>query len=396
MNKFDFIKEAGAIKNQIVEWRRYLHRNPETGLDCYIASDFIKNELKKMDIEVETGFAKTGVIGIIRGKSSGKIIAIRADIDALPVRENTGLPFASEVKDKCHACGHDGHTAICLAVANIMSKMRNNFEGTIKLIFQPGEEYPGGAKIMIKDGVLENPKVDAIIGYHIFPGIDSGKFGIRYGVMTARNDEFTIKIKGPGGHGAHPDESPDPIVAAGYFLTELQTIVSRMKDPLEPLVITVGEIMGGSGYNIIPALITMKGTIRSINYNSRNLAIQKIEDILKGISVTFNLEYELEIVPGEPPLRCDEKLCFLAEKVIKKHFGQENLIFIEKPSMGVDDFAFYSEKIPAIYLRLGSRDEKKGLINPLHSPKFDFDENMLPIWSASICYIAMELLNEDF
>lgn len=394
MNYNSIFDESEKIKDQLVEWRRHFHRHPEIELDCYETSKVIQQELKKMDIEVKTGFAKTGVVGIIKGKAGGRVIGVRADMDALPIKEQTGLPFASEVEGLSHACGHDGHMAMCLGVAEVLSKYRDKINGTIKLLFEPGEEYPGGAKLMIEDGALDNPKVDAMIGCHIFPEIDAGKFGLRYGAMTARNDEFTIELKGPGGHGAHPDEVPDPMVAAGFFITQLQTVVSRFKHPVEPLVITVGQISAEGGHNVIVQSVKMKGTIRSIDYEARNLAIEQMEQILKGIKTAFNVDFKLKIVDGEPPLFCDKGLTAIAEDLLKQLFGEEKIVIIERPSLGAENFAFYSEKVPVVYLRIGSRDEDKGFIHPLHSAGFNFDENILPKGIAVISSLALNLLNK--
>jgi amidohydrolase len=390
---YNFIfNESEKIKGQLIKWRRHFHKHPETELDCFETSKFIQQELRKMNIEVKTGFAKTGLVGIIEGKSGGKVIGIRADMDALPIKEQTGLPFASENEGVSHACGHDGHMAMCLGVAKVLSDYRDKFTGTIKLLFEPGEEYPGGAKLMVEDGALENPKVDAIIGCHIYPEIDTGKFGLRYGAMTARNDEFTIQLKGPGGHGAHPDEVPDPMIAAGFFITQLQTIVSRFKHPVEPLVINLGHIFAEGSYNVIVQSVCMKGTIRSIDYGLRNQAINQMDQILKGLKTAFNVDYDLKIVDGEPPLFCDKELTSIAENMLVRLFGKEKTIIIERPSMGAENFAFYSEKVPVVYLRIGSRDEAQGFINPLHSAKFNFDENILPQGIAVIGSLALKLL----
>lgn len=380
------------ISDELVELRRKIHKNPELELDCFETADLLLEKLKDLDLDIKYGIAETGISAVLEGKKKKPVLAIRADIDALPIEEETELPFASQNKGKMHACGHDGHATLVYGAAKILSEHKDLLEGSIKFIFQPGEEYPGGAKIMIEEGVLEDPKVDALISGHIFPGIKNGKIGIRYGALTARNDEFTIDIMGEGGHGAHPDNTQDTIVTSSLFILELQTIVSRITDPVKPLVINIGEISGGGGHNVVPKKITLKGTIRSIDKRTRDVTIEKIEDLLEGLKTSYNIKYNFELVPGEPPLYCDEKLTKNTENILKDILKEKDLVKIDEPSLGSDDCAFFSEKIPVVYMRYGSYDEKKGYVNDLHTPFFDFDENLLSKTSGRLSYLAINLL----
>ncbi|HMA59900.1 MAG TPA: M20 family metallopeptidase [Halanaerobiales bacterium] len=382
------------ISQELIELRREIHKNPELELDCYETSKLLLEKLKGLNLDIKHGIANTGITALLKGKKKKPVLAIRADIDALPIEEETGLPFASQNKGKMHACGHDGHATLVYGAAKILSEHRDLLEGSIKFIFQPGEEYPGGAKIMIEEGVLENPKVDALISGHIFPGIKNGKIGIRYGALTARNDEFTIDIMGEGGHGAHPDSTQDTIVTSSLFIVELQTIVSRITDPVKPLVINVGEISGGGGHNVVPKKITLKGTIRSIDKKTRDIAIEKIEKLLEGLKMSYNIKYNFELVPGEPPLYCDENLTKNTENILMKILQDKDLVKIDEPSLGSDDCAFFSERIPVVYIRYGSFDEKKGYTNDLHTPSFDFDENLLLKTSKILSYLSINLLKK--
>ncbi len=370
-------KKVAELKRGIINYRRSIHEHPELELDCHQTANLVSKELKNSGLSVLENIANTGLVGILEGSKKNPVIGLRVDMDALPIEELTGLPFASKIEGRMHACGHDGHVAIGLGVAKTLAHFSNHLNGTVKFIFQPGEEHPGGAKEMIRQGVLENPRVDFMFSGHLFPGIKSGQIGIRYGVMTASNDEFTIKLKGKGGHGARPNDCNDPVVATAFLIINLQTIVSRTIDPLSPLVISITEIKSGSGHNVIPEESLLKGTIRSIDKGERNKAIKQLQKILSSLNAGFEIQHELTINEEEPSLECDWELTALTEKILHKIIGKDNVIHIEKPSLGVDDFVFYSQIVPVCYLRIGCYDENKGYVQPLHTPRFDFDENLL-------------------
>ena len=382
-----------SISEQIIGWRRQFHRYPELGLECYKTAEAVAEHLTKLGLKVKTGIAKTGVLGTLTGANPGPVAAMRGDMDALPLTEQTGLPFASEIEGVMHACGHDGHTAMGLGVATVLAKYKHKLSGTIKFIFQPGEESPGGAEPMVKEGVLENPKVDAIFGCHIFPSLPAGKIGIRYGAMTAGNDEFQITLHGVGGHAAYPYRCADPVAAAGHLITAVQTIVSRNNDSVNPLVVSITAINGGSGFNIIPETVTLNGTIRSISEQARQLAITRLEQIIEGIKTGFGIECKLEIVTRDFPLICDEELTKFVEQSLVNWIDKDRVQIINNPSMGAEDFAYFSANAPANYLRIGSYDEKNNYTHNLHTPYFNFDEKILIDGTYVLSGILMDYLH---
>ncbi len=367
-------KRAKELREELVNWRRHFHENPEVELDCFNTSAIVAEELKKINFNVRTGYAKTGIVASF-GNSS-PVVAVRVDMDALRIEERTKLPFASKKKGIMHGCGHDGHTAIGLGVAHVMSSVLSKLPGKIILIFQPGEEYPGGAPIMIKDGALED-KPDMIFGMHIFPDLPFGKIGLRYGVMTASNVEYSIDIIGKEGHGAYPHRTIDPFPAAASMINSIYTIVSRNIPPLDSQVISLSEIKGGAGYNIVPSSISIKGTIRSLDETNKETALKRIKEIASGIETSFRVSTDLKITEREPVMICDEAITALAENALVEYFGKDSVVRLTQPSMGVDDFSFYTKLIPATYLRLGCYDHEKGYTSPLHTSSFDFDEDLL-------------------
>lgn len=384
---------AEELQSYVVDIRRYFHRNPELGLDCHQAYAKVKEELARMGYEVKGPYAKTGVVGVMEGARKSPVIGFRVDMDALPIREATGSPFASQTPDAMHACGHDGHMAIGLGVAQIFAKLRDRFPGTLKLIFQPGEEI-GGAAPMIEGGVLRDPKPDAIFGIHIFPRVAAGKLGVRFGVMTARHDQFELELKGVSCHGAHPYAGRDPYPALAAFITGVQTIISRNLEASEPAVISIGKIQGGSSYNTIPESIRLDGTIRTISQETRTLVLRRLEEILSGIQIAYGVDYNLKVSHADPPLICDPEITQIARKAGLRLWGQDRVEELEAPSMGADDFACFSEYCKVSYLRLGSLDAEKGFTHPLHSDKFDFDEGLMWKWIALLAEIVKDACEE--
>jgi len=368
MIELEIDQMTAEIAAQIINWRRQFHQQPELELNCCHTAEVVSRHLLDLGLEVQTGIAETGVVGVLTSPNPGPVVALRVDMDALPIGEQTGLPFASRVDGVMHACGHDGHTAIGMGVAAVLARCRDSLQGTVKFIFQPGEEFPGGSKIMIAGGVLDRPRVDAVLGGHIYPNLPRGKIGVRYGVMTAADDEFKVELQGTGGHVAYPHQCADPIVAAGHLITALQSIVARNTDPLDSVVVSLGQVTGGSGYNVIPERVILKGTIRSISECSRETALQRLKQILSGIQQAFGVEHSLEVIPGNPALRCDHHLTAFVEGCLVDLLGREQVVSIPVPSMGAEDFAYYAEQVPAAYLRLGSRDEAGGYLHALHTP----------------------------
>lgn len=392
--EIDLKEKACFLKDQIIAWRRDFHQHPELELNCGRTAAVVSEELQKLGLEVKTGIAGTGVTGTLYGGAPGPVVALRVDMDALPVAEQTGLPFSSEVEGVMHACGHDGHTALGLGTAAVLAQFKNSLKGTVKFIFQPGEESPGGAGLMIAGGVLENPRVDALLGCHIFPGVKSGNIGVRYGVMTARNDEFIITLTGIGGHGAYPHRCADVIVAAGHLILGIQTIVSRSNDPVNPLVVTIAQISGGAGHNVIPEKLTLKGTIRSIYESSREMALKRLRELLTGVSGSYGLQYRLDLLAGGPSLKCDKNITGFVEETLVSMIGKERVTIIPNPSLGAEDFALFSQAVPASYIRIGCYDENKGYIHNLHSPNFDFDEQILADGTFILAGLLYEYLSK--
>lgn len=389
----NFKLEADNIKDELKQIRRTLHQYPELGFEETNTSKYIKEFLTKEGIEY-TEFAKTGVCGIINGTKAGnnKVIALRADIDGLPIQDKKTCEYSSKVKGKMHACGHDGHTTILLGAAKILNKHKDEFSGTVKLIFEPAEETTGGAKVMIKEGVLENPKVDVMCGLHVEETIDCGSIMVRKGTVNAASNPFNIIIKGAGGHGAYPDTAIDPIVIAGHVITSLQSIVSREIKPVNPSVVTIGSIHGGTAQNIIPSEVKMSGIIRTMTNEDREFAKQRLKEIVNGICTTFRGSVEIEIEESYPCLYNDDDMVDLLEKSAIEILGAENVKLQKNPKLGVESFAYFANEVPSVFYFLGIRNEKKGIIHSAHNNLFDIDEDALPIGVAIQCEIAVNYL----
>lgn len=392
----DVMKEVKSIEKDIIKWRRQLHEIPEYDFKLYKTSEFVKNKLQEMNIEYKT-LAETGIVAILKGGGPGKTIALRADMDALPIKEETELPFASD-NGFMHACGHDAHTAMLLGVAKIFSKNKNVLNGNVKLIFQPAEETTGGAKVMIDEGCMDNPKVDAILGLHIgrlFEDVGNGQIGYRYGGMMAAADSFSVKVIGKGGHGAMPHLCIDPVVIASEIIISLQKILSREISPTHPAVITIGMIHGGRYVNIIPQEVEFSGTVRTINSEDRVYIEKRIKKICANVSEANKAKIEVDYRNYYPAVlnneKITEKLIESAEKVI----GKENVVEVKEPILGAEDMSYYLQKAPGTFFGLGSyKSNKDGQIYPHHHPKFDIDESTLWIGSAAFVQTVLDFLNQ--
>ena len=365
------------MKDWLVEIRRTIHMHPELSFEEVETSRLVSEWLERFGLQVNKGLAKTGVVGVLKGKKPGKTVAIRADMDALPIEEATQVPYASKIKGKMHACGHDAHVVILLGVAKFFSSVKDQVKGNIKWIFQPAEEGGGGGKIMVEEGVLENPKVDAIFGTHVYPQLPIGKVGICEGKALAAADRFTIKIIGKGGHAASPHLAKDPVLAAGHLITQLHSIVSRNINPLDSGVITISKVSGGTAFNIIPDEVELLGTVRSLNSGVREELKLRIEQIIQGTIRSFGMDYRFDFEYGYPVLVNDREMIKLVASACSRGIGNEKVEVLE-PSMGAEDFAYYLGKVPGAFFRLGTRNEKKGIIHPYHSSLFDIDEEVLP------------------
>lgn len=365
------------MKEWLIDIRRTIHMHPELGFEEVETSKLVSDWLEKFGLEVKRGVAKTGVVGLLYGQQPGKTVAIRADMDALLMDEPNRVPYASRIKGKMHSCGHDAHVTILLGVARFFSLMKDRIKGNIKWIFQPAEEGGGGGRVMVEEGVLENPRVDAIFGAHVFPLLPVGKVGIYEREGLAAADSVKIKIIGKGGHGAMPHLCKDPILAAGHVITQLHAIVSRNVNPLDSAVITIGKINGGTAINIIPDEVEMLVTVRSLNSQVRDTLNRRMEEVVQGVARSFEMDYQYEFEYGYPVLINHTEMSRLVASACSKGIGEKN-VEVLKPSMGAEDFAYYLEKVPGSFFRLGIRNEGKGIIHPYHSSLFDIDEEVLP------------------
>lgn len=370
-------REIQELQPTIVELRRRLHQKPELGFREHLTAELISQKLQEWGIEHQTGIAKTGIVATIHGDKPGKVLAIRADMDALPIQEQNDVPYRSQHDGLMHACGHDGHTAIALSVAFYLSQHHQDFTGTVKIIFQPAEEGPGGAKPMIEAGVLQNPQVDAIVGLHLWNNLPLGTVGVRNGALMAATESFRCTIQGKGGHGAIPQQTVDSILVAAHIVTALQTIVARNVSPLESAVVTVGEIHAGTAVNVIADTAYLSGTVRYFNPALGELIPQRLEQIIAGVCQSHGATYKLDYQRHYPAVINDAKIAQLvrsvAEGVIETPLG----IVPECQTMGGEDMSFFLEAIPGCYFFLGSANPDKDLAYPHHHPRFNFDETAL-------------------
>ena len=390
MNVLEKIKRLSLkYDKDIISLRRKIHESPELAFEEYKTSSLIYEKLKRLKLNKLQKISGTGVVGVLEG-SRGKCVGLRADIDALPILEQTGLQFSSKNHGKMHACGHDAHSAMLYGASLILNELRDELNGKVKFIFQPAEEKnPGGASIMIKDGVLENPKVDAIFGQHIIINEPAGSLGFYPGVMMASQDELYITIYGKQAHGAKPHLSIDPIVVASQVILALQTVVSRNTSPYDPIVLTIGKIEGGTATNIIPSEVKLSGTIRTLNESLRKKSLKKINNILKGITKAAGASYKFDISHGYPELINDKKQTLFALSTAKEYGGKKNVFEAER-LMGAEDFAFYLKKIPGTFYRIGV-----GNTSDIHTPTMNLNEKALHIGAGFMAYLAWKFLAEN-
>lgn len=390
-NLIDSIKNLSKINNKnIVGIRHHLHANPELSFQEFETSKYVKIALENIGISKIEHKANTGLVALIEGKNpSIKTIALRADMDALPIKELNNVAYKSKNEGVMHACGHDVHTSCLLGAAQILFNLRNEFEGTIKLIFQPGEEkLPGGASMMIKEGVLKNPDASAIIGQHVMPLIPVGKVGFKSGLYMASTDELYVKVIGKGGHGAMPQLNIDPVVIAAQIIISLQQIISRVSSPIIPSVLSFGKVIANGATNVIPNEVTMEGTFRTLDEKWRIEAHDKMVKMATMIAESMGGKCEFEVRKGYPFLHNDETITANAKQHAIDFLGAENVLDLDI-WMAAEDFAYYSQIIPACFYRLGTRNEEKGIISSVHTPTFDIDENALEIGSGLMAYLAI-------
>ncbi|WP_443662448.1 M20 metallopeptidase family protein [Clostridium sp.] len=386
----NFLNMAKDIESELIGMRRDIHQNPELGFDLFRTSQKVKDFLSAEEIEFYE-VAQTGICAIIRGNGE-KTVALRADMDALPLQDKKVCDYASKINGKMHACGHDAHTTILLGAARILNNMRNELKGNVKLFFEPAEETTGGSPLMIKEGVLDNPSVDAVIGLHVEEWLKAGTVGLKRGIAYAASNPFTIKIIGKGGHGASPHVTIDPIVIASNVIVALQSIVSREIPPTDPAVITIGSIHGGTAQNIIPEDVTISGIIRTMKNEHREYIKKRLVEIVEGIVKAMRGKCEIVIEESYPCLHNNDELSDMFEDKAKELIGEKNVYKMDQPTMGVESFAYFSMEKPSLFYFLGSGNKGKGIINPAHGSLFDIDESCLSIGVAMQCKLAYEFL----
>ncbi|HEY4543259.1 MAG TPA: amidohydrolase [Tissierellaceae bacterium] len=379
--------------DDIVKIRRCIHENPELGMEENETSKLVAKELEKLGLEVETGVANTGVVGLLRGKEEGKTILLRADMDALPITEKTGLEFSSKNDGKMHACGHDVHTSILLGVAKVLTEMKDEIKGNIKFVFQPAEEMnpTGGARYMIEEGVLENPKVDAAFALHVW-GEKVGTVAVRRGTMMAQSDRLFITVKGKASHASQPHNGDDAILAAAQILVALQSIISRNVDPMESAVITVGTIKGGTRYNVLCDEVVLEGTVRTFNEKVAEMMPGKIKNLAENIAEAMGCSAEVEYVKGYSMTSNNEELADIAIESFKDILGEENVIIPEHPASGSEDFSEFTKSVPSVFYWLGLESDKNIGKTTLHNPNLVVDEDCIPVGIKSMSKLALDYL----
>lgn len=384
---------AQRYKQEVVACRRHLHAHPELSFKEFETAAFVAEKLKEIGITEIESKATTGWSALIRGKNpEKKVVALRADMDALPILEANEVPYKSQNPGVMHACGHDAHTASLLGAAKILNEVRDQFEGTIKLIFQPGEEIiPGGASLMIKDKVLENPRPQAIIGQHVMPMIPAGKVGFRSGLYMASTDELYLTIKGKGGHGAMPETFIDPVLIAGHLIVALQQIVSRVANPKIPSVLSFGRVEALGATNIIPNEAKIQGTFRTLDEAWRAKAHEKMRQIAEGIVEGMGGQLDFEIRKGYPFLKNEPALTARSVEAARAYLGAENVLDLDI-WMAAEDFAFFSQEVDGCFYRLGTRNEARGITSGVHTSTFDIEEEALEIGAGLMAWLAVSEL----
>lgn len=393
MPMYDLGTEIARLSDELVGVRREFHRIPELGFQEYKTSALIAEKLRSLGLEPETGIAGTGVVALVRGRTSDRTLLIRADMDALPLDERSGAEYRSTHPNVMHACGHDAHVAMLLGAARVLLQRRDRLNGNIKLVFQPAEEGLGGARVMIEEGVLDNPRVDAALGFHIWNNLPVGQVGVREGPVMASTDRIRIDIQGQGGHGAMPQHSADSIVAAAHVITALQTIVSRTTSPVDPAVVTIGTIEGGYAPNIIADQVRMTGTVRTFSQELWKQMPRHIERVVHGVCAALGVHGAVEYHRGYPTTINDSSMTYLVRCAAIEALGDEAVVYPEQ-STGGEDMSFFLRAVPGCYFFIGSRNPAKGFSHPHHHPSFDVDEDALTYGVKVIVASAMRYLSQ--
>lgn len=385
---------AQKHSKQIVDIRHHLHQNPELSFEEYNTQKYVLQQLNNMGINDVKPIANTGLVALIKGNNpDSRTIALRGDMDALPIEEQNDVPYKSVNTGVMHACGHDVHTSCLLGAAQILNELKTEFEGTIKLVFQPGEEkLPGGASLMIKEGVLKNPDVNSMIGQHVMPLLPVGTVGFRSGLYMASTDEIYVTVKGKGGHGAMPHLNIDPVLITAHIITSLQQLVSRMANPSIPCVLSFGKVIANGATNVIPNEVKMEGTFRTMDEKWRAEAHQKMKKLAEGIAESMGGSCEFDIHHGYPFLKNNPDVTARAKQSAIAYLGEDKVVDLDI-WMAAEDFAFFSQEVPATFYRLGVRNEAKGITSSVHTPTFNIDEEALEIGAGLMAWLAVQELN---
>lgn len=385
---------AADYAQDIVALRRHLHAHPELSFQEFETAAYVKAQLEQLGLKPEP-MANTGLVALIEGRNPGKkTVALRADMDALPITEQNQVDYKSQNPGVMHACGHDVHTSSLLGTARILQQLRDQFEGTVKLIFQPGEELlPGGASIMIKEGVLQNPAPQAIFGQHVFPLLPAGKIGVRSGMYMASADELYLTVKGKGGHGAMPEMNIDPVLITAHILVALQQIVSRHASPKVPTVLSFGKVIADGATNIIPNEVKVEGTFRTMNEIWRAEAHKKMKKMAEQMAEAMGGSCDFEIRKGYPYLQNNPQLTQRMQSAAEDFLGAENVVDLDL-WMAAEDFAYYTQQVDACFYRLGTRNESQGITSSVHTPTFNVDEDALQTGMALMAWVALSELSK--
>ena len=391
----DRVKELAAnYSDEVVAIRRHLHQHPELSFVEFETSKYIQSKLDEWGITYEAGMVKTGIVVLVEGNNpSKKVIALRADIDALPIQEENNFPYRSVNDGVMHACGHDLHTSSLLGVVKILNELKSEFEGTVKCFFQPGEErLPGGASLMIKEGILENPKPEIVFGQHVYPDLPCGKVGFRPGIYMASADELYVTVHGKGGHGALPHKNVDPVLITSHIMVALQQVVSRQAKPDVPTVLSFGKVVANGSTNVIPAKVELEGTFRTFNEEWRAVAHEKMVKMAKSIAESMGGTCDFEVRKGYPFLVNDEHVTLRAKKVAQQFLGEENVVDLDL-RMTAEDFSYYSQEMPGCFYRLGTARPEEQKVSGLHTSTFNLDENAIELGVGLMAAMAIEELN---
>ncbi len=395
MNKETLLAAVNEAQQKLVEVRRHLHANPELSFHEKNTSAFVAHELDALGIKYTEGIGGYGIVAHI-GKPDGKLVALRGDMDALPITEENDVPYASKNPGVMHACGHDVHTTCLLGAAMVLKKHEAQLPGAVRLLFQPAEErIPGGASLMIADGALRNPDVNLIFGQHVYPDMEVGHVGFRPGIYMASADEIYLTVNGKGGHAALPQKLNDPVLAASHIIVALQQIVSRRSDPTLPSVLSIGKVIANGATNVIPDKVVMEGTFRTLDEGWRERAHEEIRRVVRHTAEAMGVTADLEIRIGYPCLTNNPELAVWSMKQAEMLFGESRVH--ELPiRMTAEDFAYFAQAVPACFYRLGTSNKVKGIGAPLHTSKFDIDEEALQTGTALMAWLAVKALEEDY